>query len=69
MEITKELTQAIYKEIEKHCEGDIEKLRTILITMLVATLVGLTEDQIEVHVMRIVNLADKNREVKIETGK
>lgn len=70
MEIKEEIVQTIYVELEKHCEGDIEALRTILITLLVATFVGLSEDIIEQQVMRIVNLADKNREIKTnETGK
>jgi hypothetical protein len=70
VEITEELTQKVYSELEKHVEGDIDTLRTLLITLLVATFVGLSEDLIEQHVMRIVNLADKNREVKPnETGK
>lgn len=64
MEITDELTQKIYVELEAHAQGDIETLRTILITMLAATLIGLTEEQVEEQIMRVVNLADKNREIK-----
>lgn len=60
MEITPDLIQSIYNDVEKHA-GDVETLRTILISLLVATLTGLTDEQVETHVMRIVVLSDANR--------
>ncbi len=64
MEITPELIQTIYADVEKHA-GDVETLRSVLISLLVATLIGLTDEQVELHVMRIVTLTDANREPKI----
>lgn len=64
MEITPDLIQAIYSDVEKHAP-DVETLRTILITLLVATLTGLSDEQVEEHIMRIVTLTDANRNPKI----
>lgn len=68
-EINQETMQEIYSTVEKQAEGDIEKLRTILITLLVTTLVGLSDDEVETQVMRIVTLADKNRKPEIKNVK
>lgn len=64
MEITQELIQTIYSDVEKHA-GNVETLRTVLITLLVATLTGMTDEQVEEQIMRIVTLVDNNRQPTI----
>ncbi len=63
-DITPELIQSIYAEVEKHAT-DVETLRTVLISLFTATLTGLSDEQVEAQIMRIVTLTDNNRKPQI----
>jgi hypothetical protein len=59
-EVTKETIEKVYAEIEK-IAGDIDSLRTVLVTLFAATLTGLSDEKVEEQLIRIAELVDNNR--------
>lgn len=64
-EVTKETIEKVYAEIEK-IAGDIDSLRTVLVTLFAATLTGLSDEKVEEQLIRIAELVDNNRKLPEE---